>query len=115
LGNVSTGKLRAIAIASAQRHPSAPDTPTFRELGVDMVFGGWFGFFVPSAMSQPLQDTIFKEIEASIADPEVNAIIAKTGLVIENKTQEQFKLFLKNESERLKQLTESGGASITVE
>jgi tripartite-type tricarboxylate transporter receptor subunit TctC len=66
-------------------------------------------------MSQPLQDTIFKEIEASIADPEVNAIIAKTGLVIENKTQEQFKLFLKNESERLKQLTESGGASITVE
>jgi hypothetical protein len=45
----------------------------------------------------------------------VNAIIAKTGLVIENKTQEQFKLFLKNESERLKQLTESGGASITVE
>ena len=115
LGNVSTGKLRAIAIASAQRHPSAPDTPTFRELGVDMVFGGWFGFFVPSAMSQPLQDTIFKEIEASIADPEVNAIIAKTGLVIENKTQEQFKLFLKNESARLKQLTESGGASITVE
>ena len=70
---------------------------------------------VRSLMSQPLQDTIFKEIEASIADPEVNAIIAKTGLVIENKTQEQFKLFLKNESERLKQLTESGGASITVE
>ena len=70
---------------------------------------------VRSLMSQPLQDKIFKEIEASIADPEVNAIIAKTGLVIENKTQEQFKLFLKNESERLKQLTESGGASITVE
>ncbi len=70
---------------------------------------------VRSLMSQPLQDTIFKEIEASIADPEVNAIIAKTGLVIENKTQEQFKLFLKNESVRLKQLTESGGASITVE
>lgn len=70
---------------------------------------------IRALMSQPLQDTIFKEIEVSIADPEVNAIIAKTGLVIENKTQEQFKLFLKNESERLKQLTESGSASITVE
>jgi hypothetical protein len=45
----------------------------------------------------------------------VHSIIAKTGLVIENKTQEQFKLFLKNESVRLKQLTESGSASITVE
>ncbi len=70
---------------------------------------------IRALMSQPLQDTIFKEIEVSIADPEVNAIIAKTGLVIENKTQEQFKLFLKNESARLKQLTESGSASITVE
>ena len=115
LGNVSTGKLRAIAIASAQRHPSAPEVPTFRELGVDLVFGGWFGFFVPSAMPQPLQDFIFKDIEAAVADSEVHTIIAKTGLTIENKNQEQFKVFLKNESTRLKQLTESANATITVE
>jgi len=75
LGNVTTGKLRAIAIASAQRHPSAPEVPTFRELGVDLVFGGWFGFFVPSATPQSLQDFIFKDIEAAIADSEVHALI----------------------------------------
>ena len=115
LGNVSTGKLRAIATAAAARHPHSPEVPTFRELGIDLVFGGWFGFFVPSAMPQTLQDKIFKDIEASIADPAVNAVIVKTGLTLETQTQEQFKLFLQTESSRLRQLTESGNASITVE
>lgn len=115
LGQVSTGKLRAIATAAAARHPSSPDVPTFRELGIDLVFGGWFGFFVPSATPQSLQDAIFKDIERAIADPEVNAVIFKTGLVLETQTQEQFKTFLQTESERLKSLTESAGASITVE
>lgn len=115
LGQVSTGKLRAIATAAAARHPSSPDVPTFRELGIDLVFGGWFGFFVPRAMPQSLQDFIFKEIERAIADPEVNAVILKTGLVLETQTQEQFKTFLHTESERLRKLTESAGVSITVE
>lgn len=115
LGNVTTGKLRAIATAAAVRHPDSPEVPTFRELGIDLVFGGWFGFFVPSAMPQSLQDTIFKDIEATIADPVVNAVIVKTGLVLEHQTQEQFKNFLQTESARLKQLTESSNASITVE
>ncbi len=115
LGQVSTGKLRAIATAAAARHPGSPEVPTFRELGIDLVFGGWFGFFVPRAMSQSLQDVIFKDIERAIADPEVNAVILKTGLVLETQTQEQFKTFLQTESERLRKLTESAGASITVE
>jgi tripartite-type tricarboxylate transporter receptor subunit TctC len=115
LGQVSTGKLRAIATAAAARHPSSPDVPTFRELDIDLVFGGWFGFFVPRATPQPLQDVIFKDIERAIADPEVNAVILKTGLVLETQTQEQFKTFLQTESDRLRKLTESAGVSITVE
>lgn len=115
LGQVSTGKLRAIATAAAARHPSAPEVPTFRELGIDLVFGGWFGFFVPRAMPQSLQDIIFKDIETAIADPEVKTVILKTGLVLETQTQEQFKAFLQTESDRLRKLTESTGASITVE
>jgi len=115
LGNVSAGKLRAIATAGAARHPDSPQVPTFRELGIDLVFGGWFGFFIPSAMPQTLQDKIFKDIAVSIADPVVKAAILKTGLVLETHTQEQFKLFLQAESIRLRQLTESGNASINVE
>jgi tripartite-type tricarboxylate transporter receptor subunit TctC len=115
LGQVSTGKLRAISTAAAVRHSSSPEVPTFRELGIDLVFGGWFGFFIPRAMPQSLQDVIFKDIERAIADPEVNAVILKTGLVLETQTQEQFKAFLQTESERLRKLTELTGASITVE
>ena len=115
LGQVSTGKLRAIATAAAARHPGSPEVPTFRELGIDLVFGGWFGFFTPRATPQSLQDIIFKDIETAIADPEVKAVILKTGLVLETQTQEQFKAFLQTESDRLRTLTESTGASITVE
>ena len=105
---VEAGKLRPIAIASKERHPRAPDVPTFRELGVDLVFGSWFGFLVPKGTPDAVVDQLNADLRAAVADPVTRAAIDQTSLQIEAGTPKSFADFLDYESKRLKQLVDSG-------
>ncbi|WP_144634285.1 Bug family tripartite tricarboxylate transporter substrate binding protein [Bordetella genomosp. 13] len=106
--NVHAGRLHAIAIASEQRHPGAPEVPTFRELGVDLVFGSWFGFFVPKGTPDAIVDQLNADLRKSLADPVTRAAIDRTSLLVEGGSPQQFAKFLDFESERLKTLVKSG-------
>ena len=80
-GFVKSGKLVALALGSAQRHPVAPDVPTFVELGhknidVDL----WYAFFVPAKTSPALVSKLNTEIGGIIREPGVRDILNKGGL-----------------------------------
>ena len=112
---VRAGQLTAIAIASAQRHPAAMEVPTFRELGIDLVFGSWFGFFVPTGTFGDIQNTIIAGIELALKDPTVISAIEKTGLTYANLKQQEYKKFLDAEEARLRRLIKTEGAGIQLE
>jgi tripartite-type tricarboxylate transporter receptor subunit TctC len=112
---VRAGQLSAIAIATAQRHPAAMEVPTFRELGVDLVFGSWFGFFVPTGTFGDIQNTIIAGIELALKDPTVISAIEKTGLTYANLKQQEYKKFLDAEEARLRRLIKTEGAGIQLE
>jgi len=112
---VRAGQLSAIAIASAQRHPAAMEVPTFRELGIDLVFGSWFGFFVPTGTFGDIQNTIIAGIELALKDPTVISAIEKTGLTYANLKQQEYKKFLDTEEARLRRLIKAEGAGIQLE
>ena len=112
---VRAGQLSAIAIASAQRHPAAMEVPTFRELGIDLVFGSWFGFFVPTGTFGDIQNTIIAGIELALKDPTVISAIEKTGLTYANLKQQEYKKFLDAEEARLRRLIKTEGAGIQLE
>ena len=42
------GALQLLAVSGAERSPYAPDVPTFKELGYDVVGSGWYGIFAPA-------------------------------------------------------------------
>lgn len=105
--NVKAGKLRAIAIASEEPHPFAPGVPTFRELGVDLVFGSWFGFLVPKGTPDAIVDKLNADLRRAVEDPTVKAAIDKTGLLLSVGSPEQFSDFLDYESERLQKLAKT--------
>ncbi len=105
---VKAGRLRAIAIASAQAHPGAPGVPTFRSLGVDLVFGSWFGFFAPKGTPERIVDQLNGDLRAAVADPKTRAAIDTTALLVQDGTPRQFADFLDKESLRLQKLVESG-------
>lgn len=112
---VNSGTLNAIAISSEKRHPSAPNVPTFKELGVDLVFGSWFGFLMPTGTPQDVQNELLKGIETAMKTTSVLNAIDKTGLFIEGLKTEAFGKFLANEEQRLRNLLKIEGVSIAVE
>ena len=113
--NVRNGRLRAIGIAAPERHPGAPEVPTFRESGVDLVSGTWYGFFVPAGTPAAVQSTLHEGIEAALADPDVRRTIDRTGLVIQPRSQDAFRQFLADETARLKRLIDARGMKISVD
>lgn len=112
---VEAGQLKAIAIASAGPHPNAKGVPTFRENGIDVVFGSYFGFFVPSGTPKDIQEFLFKSIETAMKAPKVADVIASTGILLFNGTQQGFKDFLDAELARLSKLVKTEGVSIVVD
>jgi tripartite-type tricarboxylate transporter receptor subunit TctC len=78
------GKVRALAVAMEKRHPLLPDTPTFRELGVDWVDGAYRGIAMPKA-STPEQRKRMSDLWAVInTDPEMKELAAKSGFELIN-------------------------------
>jgi len=108
MSSVKAGRLRAIAIASAQPHPGAPGVPTFRSLGEDLVFGSWFGFFVPKGTPDAIVTRLNADLRHAVNDPRTRAAIDTTALLVQDGTPQQFADFLAKESLRLEKLVESG-------
>ncbi len=48
--HIRQGSVVAVGMASAERHPSFPDIPTFREQGFDLASNSWFGLSFPAGV-----------------------------------------------------------------
>ncbi|MGY4626256.1 Bug family tripartite tricarboxylate transporter substrate binding protein [Bradyrhizobium sp. USDA 4486] len=79
---VKAGKLRALAVSSAERLPSLPDVPTVAEAGYpgfDISF--WVGFFMPKATPAPILETLHREIVAAAKDPVLQERLQTQGVI----------------------------------
>ncbi|MFK4488260.1 Bug family tripartite tricarboxylate transporter substrate binding protein [Bradyrhizobium sp. USDA 336] len=79
---VKAGKLRALAVSSAERLPALPDVPTVAEAGYpgfDISF--WVGFFMPKATPAPILETLHREIVAAAKDPSAEEKLGAQGVV----------------------------------
>ena len=58
-GHIRNGAVKALALASEQRHPAFPDIPTANEVGLPgFTLDGWFGLFAPAGTPQPVVDRL---------------------------------------------------------
>uniref|UniRef100_UPI003F4939DA Bug family tripartite tricarboxylate transporter substrate binding protein n=1 Tax=Cupriavidus necator TaxID=106590 RepID=UPI003F4939DA len=48
MGQIATGKLRVLATTATKRHPSMPNVPTFKEVGIDVTMTQWYGLAAPA-------------------------------------------------------------------
>ncbi|WP_407113932.1 Bug family tripartite tricarboxylate transporter substrate binding protein [Bradyrhizobium sp. LMG 9283] len=79
---VKAGKLRALAVSSAERLPALPDVPTVAEAGYpgfDISF--WVGFFMPKATPAPILEMLHREIVAAAKDPAVEEKLGSQGVM----------------------------------
>jgi tripartite-type tricarboxylate transporter receptor subunit TctC len=108
---VRGGKVRAIAVTSAQRSPALPDVPTVNEQG----FSGfddltWTAFFAPAGMSQDLVNRINSEINRALSAPDVRERLAQLGLDWKTNTPAEFSAFLRTEIDKWARAVRESGA-----
>jgi tripartite-type tricarboxylate transporter receptor subunit TctC len=107
---VRTGKLRPIAVTSAQRSPALPGVPTVNEQG----FSGfddlsWSAFFAPAGTPQDLVNRINSEITRALAAPGVHERLAQLGLEWKPNSSGEFAAFLRGEVQKwAKAVNDSG-------
>ncbi|MGP1615219.1 MAG: Bug family tripartite tricarboxylate transporter substrate binding protein [Pollutimonas bauzanensis] len=71
IGHIQQGKLRAIAVASASRHPMLPDVPTSAEQGfANFELDAWVSLFAPAGTPQAVIDKLAGALEIGLAKPE---------------------------------------------
>ncbi len=77
---VKAGKLRALAVTSAKRHPLLPDVPTFAEAGLAGVeLENWTGLMMPTGTPKDIIDKAAAEAIRSVKSAEVSERVAAMG------------------------------------
>jgi tripartite-type tricarboxylate transporter receptor subunit TctC len=92
------GKVRALAVAMEKRHPLLPETPTFRELGVDWVDGAYRGVGVPKSTPAEVRTRISALWASLNADSEMKALAAKSGFELVNVGVDKMDAFMKEKT-----------------
>jgi tripartite-type tricarboxylate transporter receptor subunit TctC len=78
---VKAGKVRALAVTSAQRHPAAPDIPAVAETLPGYVSDTWDGIFAPAGTPAAIIERFDAAVRAALADPTLVERLATSGLL----------------------------------
>jgi len=99
---VQSGKLRALAISSAKRHPNLPDLPTVAEAASlsDYDVQTWYGLFAPAGIPEPVARKLRDETVAALKSSELARKLIGQGFTVVGNAQPNFAGFVKSEVPR---------------
>ena len=80
IGYFNSGRMRPLAVSEAERSPALPDTPTFREVGFDVVATNWFGFSAAADIPPEIAKRWETEIATALQSAQVKEAFAKIGV-----------------------------------
>jgi len=91
---VRAGKLRAIAVSTSQRIPTAPDVPALGEVLPGFEVVGWYGVMGPAKMPRALVDKIHSAVLSLVKSPEFIKTMRNNGSEAKSSTPEEFRQFM---------------------
>ena len=114
LPQVKAGKLRALAVTTAQRSAFAPDLPTLAEAGVPgFDLTTWFGIFLPGNAPRDIVLRLNTEINKALNAPDMKDRLEKMGAEPPaNNTPERFAAFIKVEFDKYARVIKASGAKV---
>ncbi len=108
LGNVTSGRMRALAVSGARRATQLPDVPTFAELGLKFVEEtSWYALLVPKGTPQTIVAKINADVARILALPDVQEKGATLGYRFVGGSPEKLDAFLKSEIAKWAELAQS--------
>ena len=109
---VKSGKLRAIAVSSAERWPSMPDVPTIVETVPDVVVMSWIGLIGPAKMPRAIVERLNAELNASLSTQELRDKLFALGVRVTPGTPEAFRDEIKKDYDRFGPVIKSAGIKV---
>jgi len=110
LPHVRTGKLSAIAVTSARRHPNLPDIPTVAESGLpNYEVAIWIGMIGPKGLSRSIVDRLNGDVAKVLSSRETRERLLANGSSPIGGTPEQFAEIIKREIEIWRNVVREAG------
>ncbi len=105
LPHVKSGKLRALAVTTAQRAPLAPEIPALSEVGFSgFDASSWFGILAPAGTPKAIIDQLNARAQQALQSNDVREKLANLGAGVVGSGPEQFATFIAGEFERTAKL-----------
>ncbi len=89
-GQLESGDLRLIAVATPKRWPAIPDVPTLAESIPGIAYLGWYGLVFPAGTPQPIVGKLHKALQEVLAREAVQKRLAGVGAVANLSTPAEF-------------------------
>ncbi len=113
--NIKAGKLKALAVTTAQRSTALPEVPTIAESGGSLVgfdIDTWFGLFGPASLPADVTQRLNRAFVAALAAPEMKTRLASLLAEPSPTTPEQFAAFVKAELLKYERAVKASGARV---
>ncbi len=113
LANIKSGRLRGIAVTTAQRFPAVSDLPTIAEAalpGFDLVH--WWGLVAPRGAPADVVNKIAADVTRLVEAPDMKERLLATGIEPVGSSPDLFTAFLRSEVEKWGKLVRDSGAKI---
>ncbi|MCX5907175.1 MAG: tripartite tricarboxylate transporter substrate binding protein, partial [Deltaproteobacteria bacterium] len=94
LSHVRDGKMRYLGVTSGERLQTLPDAPTFKEQGIPLELGAWWGICLPKGTPPDIQGKIHEAFKKAIHGEKVKNMMAQGGFIFSYKGPEEFKTWL---------------------
>ena len=111
-GNIKAGKLKALAVTTAQRSALLPDTPAVAETLKGFEIDTWWGLVAPAGTPKDVVAKLNQAFVAALNSPEAKARFATLMAEPVASTPEQFGAFMRRELARYEKVVKASGARV---
>ncbi len=110
IGNIKSGRIRALAVSTAKRSGLLPDLPTVAEAGLKgFEANNWYGILVPAKTPRNIVDRLNKDIVAVLNMPDLKEFLFKQGLDVAPSTPEAFGAYIRSEKAQWEKVIKAAG------
>jgi tripartite-type tricarboxylate transporter receptor subunit TctC len=107
-GHIAGGRLRAVAVTGAERHPVLPDVPTAIEQGLaDFAVTSWQAVMAPAGMPEPLLARVHTAVVGALKHPENVQRLNAIGFDVVGNTPAEYRRFQEAEIARWRQVVQA--------
>jgi tripartite-type tricarboxylate transporter receptor subunit TctC len=98
LPHIEGGKLKALAVSTAERNPLVPNIPTMQEAGVPgYTSQGSFGLFAPAGTPREIRDKVAADVAEVLSRPNVKKALEARSFVVTSMGPDAFDKYIASE------------------